>query len=276
MGLLKGLIAMDAARPMPLLLIEDNPAECMEFVNCVRHRTDIRFVGLTGSGFEGLRLLKSRRPECVILDLELKKGTGSGLQFLADLRNERIMPRPIVVVTTNSASELVYDHVHDNGADLVFFKRQADYSPEMVIGTLLALRKFLRTVRYGDIPDDLRTAESPEERRARILERIDVELDLIGIDLRYKGRTYLRKAIFLLLTKEKNTSDAVFYQVASDCKTAYSSVIRAVQTAINRAWDNSGIEDLQAHYTARISIHTGVPSPTEFIHYYAHKIRRSI
>jgi len=267
---------MNENKPMPLLLIEDDVAECIKFKDYANKRTDIVFVGMTGSSTEGLQYVKTRMPEGIILDLELHKGKGSGIQFLTELKGANIALRPIIIVTTNSPSNIVYNHVHDIGADLVFYKRQADYSVEMVINTLLTLRKSLHTVRHDGLPEDLQTIESPEELRIRITERIAIELDLIGIGVRYKGRAHLQEAIFLLIHRDKSSSDAVLYDVSKQNKQSYSAVIRAIQTSINKAWDTSSIEDLQRYYTARVNIHTGVPSPTELIHYYADKIRKTI
>ena len=267
---------MNKIKPMPLLLIEDDLSECIKFKNHANSRTDIIFIGMTGSSLEGMEYVKSRLPEGIILDLELHKGKGSGLQFLAEFRKFNMKLRPIIIVTTNSPSSIVYNHVHDMGADLIFYKKQLDYSPEMIINTLLALRKSLYTVSNDGVPRDMQTTESPEERRIRIMERIDAELDLIGIGVRYKGHAYLQEAIFLTIGMDINSSEAVLYQVADRQRISYSSVIRAIQTAINRAWDSSSIEDLQKYYTARVNIHTGVPSPSDFIHYYADKIRKTM
>ena len=267
---------MSEKTPMSFLLVEDDVTECRRYKDYADGRTDIVFVGMTGSSFEAIRYLQTRMPEGVILDLELHKGKGSGLQFLADLKDSGMPMRPVVVVTTNSPSAVVYNHVHSNGADLVFYKRQADYNPELVINTMLSLRKSLHSVRRDDMPDDMQTTESPEERRIRITERINTELDLIGVFVKYKGRAYLQEAIFLLISKEKDSSEAVFYQVAENHRSSYSSVARAAQTAINSAWEHSSVEDLQLYYTARVNFKTGVPSPTEFIHYYADKIRKTM
>lgn len=263
-------------KPMSLLLIEDDVAECVKFKDCANNRADVAFVGMTGSSTEGLQLMKNRMPEGVILDLELHKGKGSGLQFLMELKEAHPSLRPIIIVTTNSPSNLVYNHVHDMGADLVFYKKQVDYSPEMVVNTLFALRKSLYAARHDNMSNDLQTIESPEERRIRIIERIDTELNMVGISSRYKGRAYAQEAIFLLINRDKNVSEAILSQVAILKKISHSSVVRAIQTAINNAWQTSSIEDLQMHYTARINIHTGVPSPTEFIYYYADKIRKTM
>ena len=267
---------MNIEKPMPLLLIEDDVTECIKFKDCADNRTDITFVAMTGSASEGLKFVQSLLPEGIILDLELHKGTGSGLQFLYDLKELNMKLRPIIIVTTNSPSQVVYNHVRDFGVDLIFYKKQTDYSAEMVINTMIALRKSWYAVQHSDLPEDLQTIESPEERRNRILERIDTELDLIGVGVRYKGHEYLRDAIFIQINKDKNNSEAVINQVAENHKCSYSSVIRAMQTAINKAWKISSIDDLQKYYTARIDINTGVPSPTNFVHYYADKIRKTM
>jgi DNA-binding NarL/FixJ family response regulator len=267
---------MDKKNPMPLLLIEDDVAECINFKTCVANRSDVVFVKMTSSGPDGIKYVKTHLPEGIILDLELHKGTGSGLQFLADIKKIELSMKPLIVITTNSPSSVVYNHVHDMGADLVFYKRQTDYSHEMVINTLLALRKSLYEVGSNGLSDDLHTIESPEEQRERIAKRIDIEMDLIGISVRYRGHTFIKDAVLLLLSKEKGSSEAVLYQVAEKNRTSYNNVLRAIQTAINKAWSISSIEDLQKHYTARININTGVPSSTEFVYYYCDKIRKTM
>lgn len=267
---------MSIDKAMPLLLIEDDVSECIKFKDCANSRTDINFVGMTGSSIEGVQCAKTRLPEGIILDLQLNRGRGSGLQFLADIKTADIGFRPIIVVTTSSRSEVVYNHIEENGVDWIFCKKQPDYSVDLVINTLLTLRKSLYNKQGNDIPVDMQTLESPEERQARITQRIDAELNLVGISSKYRGRKHLHEAIYLLINVEKGASEAVINQIAIAQKGNYSAIVRAMQTAINNAWASSSIDDLQKYYTARIDYRTGVPSPTEFIHYYADKIRKTI
>ncbi|MCL2248083.1 MAG: response regulator [Oscillospiraceae bacterium] len=267
---------MSDKKPMSLLLIEDDIAECAKFKNCANNRTDVTFVGMTGSSAEGVQYVTSHLPEGVILDLELHKGQGSGIKFLEDLKSKKLNRRPIVVVTTNTSSPIVHNHTRDNGVDYIFYKGQSDYSPEMVINILLSLREFSHTAQNNNLPNDLQTIESPEELHNRIATRISAELNFIGINMRYKGRAHLEKAIFHLITNESDNSHSVISQVAISLKVPYNTIIRAIQTSINKAWKNSCIDDLKKHYTMRINIHTGVPSPSEFIHYYADKIRKTM
>lgn len=266
---------MSNSKPMPLLLIEDDIADCIKFQKLAELKPDITFVGITNSSDEGLMLLTSRLPQGVILDLQLTKGKGTGLQFLAELNKIDLAIRPIVIVTTSNQSPLLQKQVEGMGVDWVFCKSQSGYSAEMVIDTMLTLRESLYTVTREGVQNNLLTLESPEDRRARIYKRIDTELDLIGVSSRYKGRGYLRDAIYLQIHSGKS-GGSMIEQVAVAHKTSYSTISRVIQTAINNAWDSAGIDELKVHYTARISMKTGVPSAPDFIHFYAEKIGKNV
>ena len=58
-------------KPMKILIIEDDINDCNNFINCIKNRNDIELVGLTDSDVEGLKYVKLKRPEGIILDLEL-------------------------------------------------------------------------------------------------------------------------------------------------------------------------------------------------------------
>ena len=264
-------------KPMPLLLIEDDVAACRRFKDYANSEAAVEFIGMTGSSTEALKRVQARLPEGIILDLELHRGEGSGADFLTGLGKMNLSFKPIIVVTTNNSSRFVHENVRDLGVDYIFYKRQQDYSPSMVINTLLALRRHLRLKTRYSTPNDLQTIESPEELHDRINQRIDAELNAVGISARYKGRTYMTEAILdLMCDGAKNSSDAVLYQVSIKHHITYSSVFRAIQTAINRAWDTTSCDELINNYPMRVNHKTGVPLPTEFIHCYADKIRKSM
>lgn len=262
-------------KPMPLLLIEDDVVECVKFKDCANSRTDITFVGMTDSSEDALTLLKTRLPEGVIVDLQLVDGEGSGLQFLDEFYKADMAFRPVVVVTTGNRSRLVRDHIEAMGVDWIFSKNQRGYCADFVVSTLLRLRKSLYAVQGNEKSRSWKAVESPEDRRAKINKRIDAELDCIGIRARLKGRDYLHEGIYLQIQAGKKAG-SVIDQVARNQKITYASVIRGMQTAIDNAWSNAPIVELQVHYTARISEKTGTPSASDFIFYYADKIRKTL
>jgi DNA-binding response OmpR family regulator len=266
---------MDKGKPMPIVLIEDDVGDCIKYKDCANRRTDIKFVGMTDSSEQGLKLVQSYLPEAVILDLQLAKGSGSGIQFLEMLNKTNLAFRPIIMVTSSNQSRIVNDRLEELGIDWYFCKKQRDYSEDFVFDTLLSLRKHLYSGKRGGEIDCREMIESPEERETRIYTRIDAELNLIGIRARYKGRVYLRDGIYFNVCTNSESGSAI-EQVAVKHKHAYNSISSSMQTAINDAWNNSAPEELLEHYTARISAKTGVPTPSDFIHYYAAKIRNSI
>jgi CheY-like chemotaxis protein len=264
---------MDVNKPMTIILIEDDVVDCIKFKDCANRRTDIHFVGMTDSAEDGLHLVKSKLPEAVILDLQLAKGEGNGIQFLEKLNEAKLPFRPIVMVTTSNVSRIVCDRIEELGVDWYYSKKQRDYSEKLVFDTLISLRKHLIPKRGGGLPGRLEYIVSPEEERARYYQRIDAELDRIGIRARFVGRTYLRDAIYLQIHAGK---EPVIDKVAEMYKHAYNTISVGMQTAINDAWANSAPGELEELYTAKISAKSGTPTPADFIHHYADKIRNSI
>jgi len=263
-----------ANKPMPLLLIDDDVAECIRYKEASLHRDDVRFVGMTSSSIEGIQYVKDHMPEAVILDMELNKGVGSGLEFLDELHRTKLPFWPILLLITNNSSELLYELVRDKGVDFIFYKRQSGYGADKVINMALALRKTLMGAPRPGLPKEMQTLESPEVLKARIMEKIEAELGLVGVGVHLKGWKYLREAIYQLIVQTGDDDESVFTKVARKYKLANSSLSRSMQNAINNAWRVSNITDLQRHYTARINYQTGVPSPTEFVFYYADKVKK--
>jgi len=261
---------------MRLVLIEDDVAACRAFMECANSRHDVTFVGMTGGSKKGMEYVIDKLPEAVILDLELNWGEGSGLDFLERLQRIKSNLRPIVVVTTRNRSDLMQEHLHAYGVEWVFCKRQEGYCAEMVLNHLVKLRPYLNTVQRGDLPPGMQTLETPEELRGRVMQRIDAELNAVGLSPRFKGRVYIREAIFLLMTKDEKEADTVLTVVAAEHRTHYNNVVRNIQSAIQSTWQNGDIDALEKAYTAPIRRDIGAPTPTEFTHYYADKLRHSM
>ena len=59
-------------------------------------------------------------------------------------------------------------------------------------------------------------------------------------------------------------------------KKSGNTITNGIQNAIMHAWNRTAVDDLLEHYKARVNPETGVPTPMEFIYYYAEKIEREI
>ena len=252
---------------LSILLIEDEPTECQEIVEYIESKDGVRLVGVTNNIQKALEFVADSQPDAIILDLELHKGYGDGLTFLDSLREMRLSYPMYVLVTTNNVSHVTHDGARKMGADFIMLKTQEDYSAKRVIDFLCSLKSIIhsnkKTVSHSDYAD---TPGQKQRRRNRIIR----ELDKIGIAPNVLGREYLIDCITLLMDGQK---EGITTTVAEMNNKSVGSVERAIQHSIEKAWKVSCIEDLRKYYTARIHSARGIPTMTEFIHYYAEKIK---
>lgn len=251
-----------------ILILEDNTNDINDFEKAINDYPGYKIIAKTNSSIEALKVTKDKKPKIIIADLELHNGIGSGLSFLQELKSVNLSPKPIIIVTTNIVSDVVYNQIHKNYADIIFCKKQVDYSPSLIFNTLDILTTDTATL----------TIQSTQNTEKFIEKTINSELDKIGISYKLKGREYLFDAIFYLITKTNpSMSDfSIFQHLAKQHKATVGSISRTIQTAINAAWRTSSIDDLSKLYTAKVNYNTGVPTPTEFIYYYVEKIAKLI
>lgn len=185
-------------KPMPILLIEDNEVEVNEFKHYIEGRADAKLIKSTNSSYEGIEYTKMYMPEGIILDLELHNGEGSGIEFLEKLQKIKLDFKPLIVVTTNVSSKIIYRRIRELGVDFIYYKKQSDYSPEMVINSMTSLRESLYSAKIEQLGSKP-TTETPIEHENRIREKITVELDLVGIPHHLVGRKYIEEAIVFLI-----------------------------------------------------------------------------
>jgi len=257
---------------MKLIIIEDDEKECDVFRKLAKARKDVEFIKITNSDIEAIDVIKSELVEGIILDLELNKGSGNGngFTFLEELKKLKLKVKPKIVVTTNVSSDSVYDFLHANGVDLIFYKKQLNYSHSNVLNTLVLLRDYNSNINTNlDIP-------KKDDDKNKITDMINNELDLIGIGNHLQGRKYLFDAIYFLLEDSENTDITVTQYLVKKYKKSSSTISRAMQNSILHAWRISSIDDLTKYYTAKVNYETGVPTPTEFIYYYADKIKKML
>lgn len=252
-----------------VLLVEDDQNACREIIEYIEELDDVCLVGVTNNSKRALEYVADCLPNAVILDLELHEGCGNGLTFLGELKNMDLKVMPYILVTTNNSSAVTYEYARKFGADFIMAKHQADYSAKGVIEFLRMMKDVLIS-KANSADHNHMTTESPEQKEKRIVRRICAELDFVGVSPKAVGYQYLIDAIQIVL---KNRVGNICSVIGEMYNKSDSSVERAIQNALNRAWRTSNIDDLLKHYTAKINSEKGVPTMTEFIFYYANKIK---
>lgn len=260
------------SKPMKLLIIEDDIVDCNNFINCVKKRNDIEIVGITDSDIEGLKYVKTKSPEGIVLDLELNNSvTGSmdSLGFLTELRKMKLNYEPIVIVTTHVNSKRTYQILHRNGVDLILYKDHPQYSTNLVLNHFINLRQVPIEVVNKSVEDMIKS------QREKISDCINSELELIGVTSNLKGRKYIHDAILYLIENEDGDTNVIKYLTTVYKKSA-TTISNGIQNAIYHAWRASAIEDLTRYYTARVNYETGIPTTMEFLYYYRDKVKDMI
>ena len=256
-------------KPLYVLLVEDEQAECNAFANYIETVDEVKLVGVTNNADKALTLLKDCLPDAIILDLELHKGGGNGIVFLSELCKTSMPILPYILVTTNNISKVTHEQARKYGADFIIVKSQEDYSAKQVVDFLCSLKDIIhnsRSIKHVADEDDI---VPPVEVKRRLTVRVTAEMNLIGISPKHLGCVYLIDAI---LHDMDGYLDYIAH-VASEHGKTCASVERAMQNAINHAWTHGDTEDLLRYYTAIITSTSGNPTIKEFVKYYAYKIK---
>lgn len=250
-----------------VLLVEDDTQICISFTEYADQIDDISIVSVTNNAQKALTDIQDFLPDAIILDLELHLGGGNGLEVLYGLKNMDI--HPYILVTTNNSSNVTYNCARQLGADFIMSKHQKDYSEKNALDFLRMMKSVIKN-KPSTLSSTLNANEAPELHKKRITRRIISELNLIGINPKAVGYQYLIDAIHIVIKKPTQNLCTI---IAQNYNKTESSVERAMQNAINRAWKQTDIDELFQHYTARIHSDRGTPTITEFLYYYANKIK---
>lgn len=258
---------------MRLLILEDEEKETKRMQDAVDLNDEFEIVGITNSVEEALFITKEKSVEGVVVDLELNSGFGgSGLDYLKEVKTLDLEVRPLLIVTTNNESDVVYNACKSLNADMIYLKSKVDYSPAIVLNQFSTLRPFMKKTK----PGTKSRLENDEALKKRIAEYVDEELNLIGISPNLKGRVYLFEAIVYLL-ENRDRTDLYYSQYLEDKhKVRKGTISTSIQDAVNNAWRNTPEEDLLKHFSANIAFKKGTPEPQQVIHFYVEKIKRRI
>lgn len=254
---------------LKIIIVEDNSSAVTAFVNYVDTLEDIEIVCTCSSAADAIAAIADYLPHAVILDLELQHGAGSGLDVLQGIKHAQLSIKPFVLITTINTSKTVYAQARFLGADYILYKRQGGYSPEYAINMLRDMRNAIITAYNG--PHGIsQTTEAPHQQSRRIRRRIKAELLNVGISPKMQGYQYLTDAIDLFIQEPQQQLTQTLAEKYEKTKT---SVDKAMQNAIDKAWKQTDIDILLRHYKASVQSDKGVPTIMEFVCYYADKLR---
>lgn len=254
---------------LDVLLVEDDPAICRAYAECADRLDDLTLIGATGDAAKACELIQDHLPQAIILDIELQNGSGSGLDVLRHIEQMRLGVKPFVLIVTNNLSNVIQRRAREYKNIYIISKYQHDYSEAYCLDFLRELKnEILKEYSAGNSRGT--DIELPVQAAERIFQRIHTELNNAYISPRVLGYKYLTDAIWLTIqAPRQNLAD----EIAAKYNKTPISVTRAMQNAIKHAWRIADLDDLAAHYTARIDPDKGVPTVMEFVYHYADRLK---
>lgn len=251
-----------------ILIIEDDDGVCDNFTDYINPLEYMSICAITNDSDKGIELTKSRKPDIVILDLELQNGSGSGLSYLSWYRDCSLENKPLVIVTTYNSSNYIHHTIRNMGVDFIFTKYSNNYNEGFVVDQIKII--FDNLYPRNSRESALSASMSLEQETARYKRLLFDEFNKIGLLPKLSGYKYLADAVIMYkMSPIKNNFSKELSK--KYCKSP-SSIERAMQRAIEVTWSHSPVEDLLEHYKGRIKNDTGSPTTMEFITYYARKL----
>ncbi|MGM9552673.1 MAG: sporulation transcription factor Spo0A [Faecousia sp.] len=215
-------------------------------------------VGTANDGTRAMELLRSTKPEFLVVDMMLPQADGIAVVKAANALEKK----PTALILADFMTEFVSNLLVSLGVQYVLLKPC----------TCRAVLERLDEMRDSLIPHSPGT----RNREASIEAMVTSMIHEIGVPAHIKGYQYLREAIIIAVNNMDviNAITKVLYpQVAKTFATTPSRVERAIRHAIEVAWDRGDLETLQRFFGYTVSNTKGKPTNSEFIALIADKLQ---
>ena len=236
--------------------IDDNQEVRENFKEYFKNTAGIEFVGEAENGEEGYELIKSKKPDVVILDIVMPKMDGLGL--LEKLSKDSLSPH--IIMYSAIGNDTVVQKTFSLGAEYYIMKP----------GDMQDITTHIRqAVNASPVSTSVISAHTKGTINENNLESVitDIIHD-IGVPAHIKGYSYLREAIGLCIKDDEfiNSITKLLYPtVAKNFSTTSSRVERAIRHAIEVAWNRGREEILTDIFGYTIDTNKGKPTNGEFI-----------
>lgn len=260
-----------------VLISDDNKEFATTLSNYLEKEGNIQVVGMAKDGEEAVEMIKSIKPDVVLLDVIMPHLDGLGvLEQLNALNLEKF---PLCIMLSAVGQDKITQKAIALGAQYYVVK---PFDIEVLIKRIKEIRNYqpnqnksnmlLREVKtqYIDIPQ----AEKKNEDNLEAL--VTNIIHEIGVPAHIKGYQYLREAIMLVVNDIdiiNQITKQLYPEIAVKYSTTPSRVERAIRHAIEVAWGRGEQSTVESIFGYTVSAAKGKPTNSEFIAMIADKLR---
>lgn len=247
-----------------IMLVEPDGELQVQIEDVLKKFSHMVLVAKTDKGDVALKLLKEQRVDVIILDLELRQG--SGILFLKKLKDLHY-PKPFIIVVTRIESKIIYDTISRLGVDYIWDQQVERDS----VNTLLDIIEISKQqIKEGsDISAKQILGKVNKNTHARMItKKVEKYLEALGFSYKHIGTNYLNKALVLVILNpdlEMNVTKALYPDIAKRFKCNPVGVEKNIRVSIADVWSRKSREELEQLYPFEWNEKSGRPTNLEFI-----------
>lgn len=255
-----------------ILMVEDEKYVVDQYRTLAETQPGLCIVYDTGSEQRALQYLERHKVDVMILDLELAEG--DGVSLLEGIRENKL-EKPFTVVVTNTVSNVTLSYLRTHGADYIYQKMNAAYSPVRVLSVI---RKIFPYQCFSKPCKEHPIVIGFHREQADLVMRnnLERELEMLGIKRKMVGFGFLVEAIMLYVNSQEedvHVTNEIYPEVAKMMHTTSMSVERSIRSAIEAAFTRVDIVRLHRYYPYPYDDDKGRPTNTQFIANMAKRIQ---
>lgn len=249
-------------------IADDNERMLELLEHIIASDKELSLAGKANNGEDVYRIIKTKEPDVVLLDLIMPKVDGLSVMDMVN-KDKTIQKRPDFIIVTAVGQEKITEDAFRKGAAYYIMK---PFRNEVLIEKI----KNTRWKRHADVPVQAMEARSGGEDQKPLETRVTDMIHEIGIPAHIKGYHYLRDAI-IMAVEDMDVLNAItkilYPTVAKKHQTTASRVERAIRHAIEVAWSRGKLDTLDELFGYTVSNGKGKPTNSEFIALVADTIR---
>jgi two-component system, response regulator, stage 0 sporulation protein A len=261
-----------------VLISDDNREFATTLSNYLEKDEEIEVIGMAKDGEEAIEMIKSLKPNVVLLDVIMPHLDGLGV--LEQINSMDMEKPPICIMLSAVGQDKITQKAISLGAQYYVvkpfdiqvlihrIKELKNYQPATNRGSSFVLKE--TKAQYIDIP------QSEKKSQENLEALVTNVIHEIGVPAHIKGYQYLREAIMMVVNDIdiiNQITKQLYPEIAEKYHTTPSRVERAIRHAIEVAWGRGQQETVENIFGYTVSASKGKPTNSEFIAMIADKLR---
>lgn len=258
-----------------MAVVDDNEKMCCLLEEILKSEDDIEVVGKAYNGIEGVKLIKEKQPDVVLLDIIMPQLDGLGVLENVN-KDSQINNPPVFIMISAIGQERITENALNLGAEYYIMK---PFDNETIVRRIKQLKgrfELLNTEKRRNSIFENHSSSSKMLTNRSLETEVTSIIHEIGVPAHIKGYQYLRDAIMMSINDMdmlNSITKLLYPSIAKRHKTTPSRVERAIRHAIEVAWSRGKMDTIDKLFGYTINNGKGKPTNSEFIALISDKLR---